>query len=90
MYRCAKKRWPDWLLQQEQVLPGVLTWHPIPVGNLIEMVVLDGQGEGGAWKVPTRMICHGSLGPAFLQVMTTSTMKVAKPTVTKEVSGYRC
>lgn len=65
-------------------------WHPIPVGNLIEMVVLDGQGEGGAWKVPARMICHGPLGPAFLQVMITSTMKVAKPTVTKEVSGYRC
>lgn len=31
-------------------------WHPIPVGSLIEMVVLDGQGDGGTFKVPTRMI----------------------------------
>lgn len=62
---------------------GSSAWHPIPVGILIGMAALDGQSEGGARKMPTRMIGHGPLRPAFLQITVMATVKAAKSVVTK-------
>lgn len=53
------------------------------MGILIGMPALDAQSGGGPWKVPIRMISHGPLYPASLQIMVMATMKAAKPTVTK-------
>ena len=62
---------------------GSSAWHPIPVSVLIGMAALDGQSEGGAWKVPARMIGHGPPRPALLQIAVMATMKAAKSVVTK-------